>query len=233
MIRVSHLCRSYTMNGQTVSALQDVSFHIPRGEYAAIVGPSGSGKSTLMHLLGCLDRPTNGTYILDGQDVSRLSERELSRVRGEKIGFVFQGCQLIPRLTALENTALPMMLCGTPEKERITRAEALLQRVGLGERLHHRPNQLSGGQQQRVAIARALSLHPPLLLADEPTGALDPQSTRDILTLLDQLNQEGHTLLLITHDMQVAQRARRRLCIENGRLVQDFFAEKDKFPLHV
>ncbi len=230
MIRVSQLSRSYTMNGQIVSALQDVSFHIPRGEYAAIVGPSGSGKSTLMHLLGCLDRPTSGTYILDGQDVSRLSEQELSQVRGEKIGFVFQGCQLIPRLTALENTALPLMLCGTPEKERIARAEALLCRVGLGERLHHRPNQLSGGQQQRVAIARALSRSPQLLLADEPTGALDPQSTMDILALLDQLNQEGHTLLLITHDVQVAQRARRRLCIENGRLAQDFSAEKDKFP---
>ncbi len=230
MIRVSQLSRSYTMNGQIVSALQDVSFHIPRGEYAAIVGPSGSGKSMLMHLLGCLDRPTRGTYILDGQDVSRLSDQELSQVRGEKIGFVFQGCQLIPRLTALENTALPLMLCGTPEKERIARAEALLDRVGLGERLHHRPNQLSGGQQQRVAIARALSRSPQLLLADEPTGALDPQSTRDILALLDQLNQEGHTLLLITPDMQVAQRARRRLCIETGRLVQDFSAEKDKFP---
>ena len=233
MIRVSQLSRSYTMNGQTVSALADVSFRIAPGEYAAIVGPSGSGKSTLMHLLGCLDRPSSGSYILDGQDVSQLSARALSRVRGEKIGFVFQGCQLIPRLTALENTALPLMLCGVPEKERIARAELLLHRVGLGDRLHHRPSQLSGGQQQRVAIARALIRNPQLLLADEPTGALDPASTRDVLALLDELNQEGHTLLLITHDMRAAQRARRRLCIENGRLVQDFCAEKDKFPLHV
>ena len=233
MIRVSHLCRSYTMNGQTVSALQDVSFHIPRGEYAAIVGPSGSGKSTLMHLLGCLDRPTSGTYILAGQDVSRLTDRELSRVRGEKIGFVFQGCQLIRRLTALENVALPLTLCGTPARDRTARAEALLSRVGLGDRLHHRPSQLSGGQQQRVAIARALIRSPRLLLADEPTGALDPASTRDVLALLDELHQEGRTVLLITHDMGVAQHTRRQLRIEGGRLTQDFCAKNDPFRSHV
>ena len=233
MIRVSHLCRSYQMNGQTVEALHDVSFHIAPGEYAAIVGPSGSGKSTLMHLLGCLDHPTNGTYLLDGQDVSHLTDRELSRVRGEKIGFVFQGCQLIPRLTALENVALPLTLCGTPIKERQARAEALLQRVGLGDRLQHRPGQLSGGQQQRVAIARALARSPRLLLADEPTGALDPASTREVLSLLDELHQEGRTVLLITHDMDVARHTKRQLCIEKGRLTRDFCAKSDLFSSYV
>ena len=221
MITVEHLSRSYTMGGRTVHALQDVSFHIGRGEYAAIVGPSGSGKSTLMHLLGCLDSPTSGTYLLDGEDVSALPPRELARVRGKQIGFVFQGFQLIPRLTALENVMLPMILCGTGEAERIARAKALLDRVGLSDRLHHRPAQLSGGQQQRVAIARALSREPAVLLADEPTGSLDPQSTAEVLSLLDELHQEGRTLLLITHDMRVAQRAKRQLSIRDGRLAAD------------
>ena len=209
------------MNGRTVAALSDVSFHIGQGEYAAIVGPSGSGKSTLMHLLGCLDSPSSGTYLLGGQDVSRLSEKALAQARGAMIGFVFQGFQLIPRMTALENVLLPMILCGMKEKERTARAEALLDRVGLGERLHHRPSQLSGGQQQRVAIARALARNPSVLLADEPTGSLDPASTKEVLTLLDELHQEGHTVLLITHDMAVAQRAKRQLCIRDGRLVSD------------
>ena len=233
MIRVSHLCRSYQMNGQTVSALQDVSFHIAGGEYAAIVGPSGSGKSTLMHLLGCLDRPTGGSYWLDGQDIAALPDRALAKVRGEKIGFVFQGCQLIPRLTALENVALPLMLCGTPLKERLARAQMLLQRVGLGERLQHRPSQLSGGQQQRVAIARALVRSPRLLLADEPTGALDPQATKDVLTLLEELHQEGRTVLVITHDMSVARHTKRQLCIESGRLTQNLCTSSAHFPIQV
>ena len=221
MIVTQHLTRTYTMNNRTVAALEDVSFHIGQGEYAAIVGPSGSGKSTLMHLLGCLDSPTSGAYLLDGRDVSRLSPKDLARVRGEQIGFVFQGFQLIPRMTALENVTLPLILCGTPEKRRLSRAKALLERVGLGERMHHKPAQLSGGQQQRVAIARALARDPALLLADEPTGSLDPQSTQEVLTLLDKLHQEGRTVLLITHDMHVANRADRQLCIENGRLQSD------------
>ncbi len=228
MIDVEHLSRTYTMNGLTVSALTDVSFRIGKGEYAAIVGPSGSGKSTLMHLLGCLDSPTSGAYRLAGQDVSQLPEKDLARVRGEQIGFVFQGFHLIPRLTAVENVALPLVLCGTPERERIARARALLERVGLGERLHHRPAEMSGGQQQRVAIARALVRDPGVLLADEPTGSLDPQSTAEVLTLLDQMHRDGRTVLLITHDMSVAQRAKRQLCIENGRLVQDLHSQTDK-----
>ncbi len=225
MLTAIDLTRTYEMNGQTVTALSDVSFHIGQGEYAAIVGPSGSGKSTLMHLLGCLDRPSAGQYLLDGQDISQLPDKRLAQLRGEKIGFVFQGFQLIPRMTALENVLLPMILCGVKEKERTARAEALLGRVGLGDRLHHRPSQLSGGQQQRVAIARALAREPAVLLADEPTGALDPQSTREVLSLLDELHREGHTVLLITHDMAVARRAQRQLVIQNGHLVSDSGAE--------
>ena len=228
MITVQHLTRRYTMDGLTVSALEDVSFHIGRGEYAAIVGPSGSGKSTLMHLLGCLDSPTSGAYLLDGEDVSHLSEKELARVRGEKIGFVFQGFQLIPRLTALENAALPMVLCGVPEKERTRQAAALLEQVGLGDRMHHKPHQLSGGQQQRVAIARALSRNPPVLLADEPTGSLDPASTQEVLALLDDLHREGRTVLLITHDMHLAAQTNRQLCIADGRLQSDSADKNDK-----
>lgn len=233
MLTTHNLTRTYTMNGTTVTALRDVSFHIAPGEYAAIVGPSGSGKSTLMHILGCLDTPTAGTYLLDGQDVSRLPEKALARVRGEKIGFVFQGFQLIPRLTAIENVALPLVLCGMPEPERTRRAKALLERFGLGSRMDHRPSQLSGGQQQRVAIARALARDPAVLLADEPTGSLDPQSTREVLSLLDDLHHEGHTVLLITHDMSVARRAKRQLCIENGTLTHDFHTQNDKNPTYM
>ena len=225
MLTAIDLTRTYEMDGQTVAALSDVSFHIGQGEYAAIVGPSGSGKSTLMHLLGCLDRPSAGQYLLDGQDISQLPDKRLAQLRGEKIGFVFQGFQLIPRMTALENVLLPMILCGVKEKERTARAEALLGRVGLGDRLHHRPSQLSGGQQQRVAIARALARTPAVLLADEPTGSLDPQSTRELLFLLDELHQEGHTVLLITHDMAVARRTQRQLVIQDGHLVSDSGAE--------
>ena len=229
MLTAIDLTRTYEMNGQTVTALSDVSFHIGQGEYAAIVGPSGSGKSTLMHLLGCLDRPSAGQYLLDGQDISQLPDKRLAQLRGEKIGFVFQGFQLIPRMTALENVLLPMVLCGMKEKDRNARAETLLHRVGLGDRLHHKPSQLSGGQQQRVAIARALARNPAVLLADEPTGALDPQSTREVLSLLDDLHQEGHTVLLITHDMSVAHRTQRQLVIQEGQLISDSSKEKDIF----
>ena len=226
MIHAHHLTRTYAMDSETIAALSDVSFHIGQGEYAAIVGPSGSGKSTLMHLLGCLDRPSAGQYLLDGQDISQLPDKRLAQLRGEKIGFVFQGFQLISRMTALENVLLPMVLCGMKEKDRNARAETLLHRVGLGDRLHHKPSQLSGGQQQRVAIARALARNPAVLLADEPTGALDPQSTREVLSLLDDLHQEGHTVLLITHDMSVAHRTQRQLVIQEGQLISDSSKEK-------
>ena len=220
MIRTEGLTKTYTMKGRTVAALDHVSLHIARGEYAAIIGPSGSGKSTLMHLLGCLDAPTSGSYRLHGRDVSTLTPAELARVRGEEIGFVFQGFQLLPRLTAVENVALPLLLCGMPAARRLERASCLLRQVGLGDRLHHRPSQLSGGQQQRVAIARALIRDPAVLLADEPTGNLDAVATGEVLALLEALNRQGRTVVLITHDGQVARRAGRQLCISGGRLTE-------------
>ena len=221
MIRTHALTKTYTLHGCPMAALDHVSMHIPQGQYAAIVGPSGSGKSTLMHLLGCLDVPSAGQYLLHGRDISALPPRELARVRGEEIGFVFQGFQLLPRLTALENVALPLLLQGMDRRARLARAEALLTRVGLAERLHHRPTQLSGGQQQRVAVARALAREPALLLADEPTGNLDGASTAEVLSLFDALHREGRTILLITHSPEVAARAQRQLRISGGRMVED------------
>ena len=221
MIRTLALTKTYPLPTGPAVALDHVSLHIPQGQYAAIVGPSGSGKSTLMHLLGCLDQPTEGRYFLRGRDVSTLPARELARVRGAEVGFVFQGFQLLPRLTAIENVALPLLLCGMEKRLRLQRAEELLVRVGLAERLHHRPTQLSGGQQQRVAVARALARDPALLLADEPTGNLDPQATDDVLFLLDSLHRSGRTVVLITHDGRVASRAQRQITIHGGRIVSD------------
>lgn len=220
MIRTQHLYKRYGKNAQGVDALHDVNLHIRQGEYAAIVGPSGSGKSTLMNILGCLDAPSSGSYFLHGRDVATLSPAELSRVRGEKIGFVFQGFQLLPRLTAVENVALPLLLCGVPRQVRCQRARVLLSQVGLSHRLDHRPSQLSGGQQQRVAIARALIRDPAVLLADEPTGNLDASATRDVLALLESLNRQGRTIVLITHDAGVAARAGRQMTISGGRLTE-------------
>ncbi|MGN0762176.1 MAG: ABC transporter ATP-binding protein [Aristaeellaceae bacterium] len=220
MIRTENLSKRYDLSGDSLEALHSVTLHIRQGEYAAIVGPSGSGKSTLMNILGCLDAPTSGSYRLHGRDVSTLSPAELARVRGEEIGFVFQGFQLLPRLTAVENVALPLLLCGMPAARRLERASFLLRQVGLGDRLHHRPSQLSGGQQQRVAIARALARDPAVLLADEPTGNLDAAATGEVLTLLEALNRQGRTVVLITHDGQVARRAGRQLCISGGRLTE-------------
>ena len=220
MIRTENLSKRYDLSGDSLEALHGVTLHIRQGEYAAIVGPSGSGKSTLMNILGCLDAPTSGSYRLHGRDVSTLSPAELARVRGEEIGFVFQGFQLLPRLTAVENVALPLLLCGMPVARRLERASGLLRQVGLGDRLHHRPSQLSGGQQQRVAIARALARDPSVLLADEPTGNLDAAATGEVLALLEALNRQGRTVVLITHDGQVARRAGRQLCISGGRLTE-------------
>lgn len=221
MIRTESLTKLYPLNGRTVAALDGISLHIAPGEYAAIVGPSGSGKSTLMHILGCLDTPTAGRYLLRGQDVSALGGPGLARVRGQEIGFVFQGFQLLPRLNAEENVALPLLLCGVPQAKRLRIARNLLAQVGMGQRLRHTPAQLSGGQQQRVAIARALVRDPPVLLADEPTGNLDAQSTAEVLALLDTLHWAGHTIVLITHDSVVARRARRQIAIASGRIVSD------------
>lgn len=221
MIRTEELTKLYPLGEKTVAALDGVSLHIRQGEYAAIIGPSGSGKSTLMHLLGCLDQPTSGAYYLHGRDVSTLSPQDLAKVRGEEIGFVFQGFQLLPRLTAEENVALPLLLRGVPARQRELRARALLEQVGLGERLRHRPGQLSGGQQQRVAVARALARNPSVILADEPTGNLDGQATKDVLALLEGLHREGRTVVLITHDPAVACRARRQIAIAGGKIVAD------------
>ena len=220
MIRTENLSKRYDLSGDSLEALHGVTLHIRQGEYAAIVGPSGSGKSTLMNILGCLDAPTSGSYRLHGRDVSTLTPAELARVRGEEIGFVFQGFQLLPRLTAVENVALPLLLCGMPAARRLERASCLLRQVGLGDRLHHRPSQLSGGQQQRVAIARALARDPAVLLADEPTGNLDAAATGEVLALLEALNRQGRTVVLITHDGQVARRAGRQLRISGGCLTE-------------
>ncbi len=201
--------------------LSDITLRIPPGQYAAMVGASGSGKSTLMNILGCLDRPTSGVYRLHGRDVSALPPDELAKVRGEEIGFVFQGFQLIPRLTAIENVMLPLILQGVSESERRARAEQLLLRVGLHSRMYHLPAALSGGQQQRVAIARALIRRPALILADEPTGSLDPDATQEILSLLEDLHRAGQTILLITHNPTVAARAERRLTLQGGKIVEE------------
>ena len=201
--------------------LSDITLRIPPGQYAAMVGASGSGKSTLMNILGCLDRPTSGVYRLHGRDVSSLPPDELAKVRGEEIGFVFQGFQLIARLTAIENVMLPLMLQGVSESERRARAEQLLLRVGLHSLMPHLPAALSGGQQQRVAIARALIRRPALILADEPTGSLDPDATQEILSLLEDLHRAGQTILLITHNPTVAARAERRLTLQGGKIFEE------------
>ena len=219
MIRLSGISRSYDMGGEPVHALVDVSEEIATGEHLAIMGPSGSGKSTLLHIIGCLDRPDRGTYELDGRDVGRLDEAELSLVRRHTIGFVFQFFHLVPRLSAQENVELPMLFAGTPAAERRERALARLRAVGLEPRARHRPDQLSGGERQRVALARATVLDPKLLLADEPTGNLDTASGRQVLELLEQMNAAGLTLIVVTHDPAVARRARRVLVLQDGQVV--------------
>lgn len=220
MIRVEGLGKSYPgRNGDEAAVLRDVNLHIPAGAYTAFVGPSGSGKSTLMHILGCLDTPTVGRYVLDGEDVSRLDARELCRVRREKIGFVFQGYQLMAKLTAEENAAFPLLLRGVNEADRLRMARRALGRVGLGGRERHRPCELSGGQQQRVAMARALCADPKILLCDEPTGALDEDSRNAVLDLLDELHRDGRTIVMITHDPFVASRAAQRLRVQGGRII--------------
>jgi putative ABC transport system ATP-binding protein len=222
LIEVKELTKTYGTGDAQLNALDKVNVSVERGEFVAIVGHSGSGKSTLMNILGCLDRPTSGAYILDGHDVSQLSKNELAKTRNQKIGFVFQSFNLLPRLSALENVMLPM-LYNTDEnlgdQDQRERAIAALEAVGLGHRLQHCPNQLSGGQQQRVAIARALINHPPLILADEPTGNLDSKSSHEILELLHQLNAQGVTLVMVTHEPDMAAHARREIHVKDGKIV--------------
>lgn len=219
MIRVSEIWRSYPMGSSVVHALKRVSLDIQEGEHVAIVGPSGSGKSTLLHILGCLDRPSSGSYHFEGQEVSALDETELSRLRGYHIGFVFQFFHLLSRLTALRNVEVPMLFAGIEREERRELAKRALEAVGLGHRLDHRPEQLSGGERQRVAIARSVVMGPKLLLADEPTGNLDRSSAKEVMELLEAMNAEGLTLIVVTHDTAVAERARRIVRMDDGELV--------------
>ena len=221
MIALRGLTRHYQVGDQVVRALDGVDLDVPDGDYIAIMGPSGSGKSTLLHLLGCLDRPTAGSYRLDGEEVGTLDDAALADVRSRRIGFVFQFFHLVPRLDAAANVELPMMLAGVRPAERRERARKALAAVGLTDRADHRPDQLSGGQRQRVAIARATVMKPSILLADEPTGNLDSVSGGEILALLEGMNREGLTLLVVTHDPEVGKRARRILKMVDGRIVSD------------
>ena len=225
MIELRGLSRHFQVGDQIVRALQDINLVIPDGDYLALMGPSGSGKSTLLHILGCLDRPTTGRYVLDGREVGSLPEDELAsalaEVRSRKIGFVFQFLHLIPRLTAAENVELPMVLAGIPPAERRERVAKALRAVGLTDRAAHRPDQLSGGQRQRVAIARATVMGPSILLADEPTGNLDRASGHEIIELIERMNREGLTLVVVTHDPEIGGRARRILKLVDGRISSD------------
>lgn len=209
------------MGENFIYALNNVSLHIYKHEFVAIVGPSGSGKSTLMNMLGCLDVPTTGNYVLDGNEVSKLNDSQLAEIRNKKIGFIFQGFNLLKKLTAIENVELPLIYQGVGHKERHKRSVEALELVGLGDRVHHTPNELSGGQQQRVAIARALVSNPPLILADEPTGNLDTKSGMEIMKTLNELHQKGNTIVLITHDNNIAAQAQRIVKIQDGMIIGD------------
>ena len=221
LVEVRNLYKIYSFGDHQVNALYDVSLSIAKGQFAAIVGQSGSGKSTLMNMLGCLDLPDRGEYFLDGEDVSHLSEQELAHIRNARIGFIFQGFNLIPGMDALENVELPLLYRGVPPRERRRMAKDALERVGIGNRRHHRPNQLSGGQQQRVAIARAIAASPPIILADEPTGNLDSRSGQEVMDILQGLHAQGRTIILITHDSGIAASAQRVIRISDGRVVED------------
>mgnify|MGYP000837646107 CR=1 FL=1 len=221
LIEIRNICKIYNPGENEVRALDHVDLKIDQNEFVAIIGQSGSGKSTLMNMLGCLDVPTSGTYILNGQDVSGLSDDELSDIRNREIGFIFQGFNLIAGLTALENVELPLIYRGVAKKEREQLSRAALSKVGLSARMDHKPSEMSGGQQQRVAIARAIAQAPPVILADEPTGNLDSGSTKEIMEILKELHREGRTVILITHDNEIAARARRIIRIMDGRIVDD------------
>jgi len=221
VIEAVDLVREYRMGDQVVRALDGVSLTVPKGQFAALVGASGSGKTTLLCLLGCLDSPTRGSLKINGQAVEVLDDQALARVRNQQIGFVFQSFNLLPRLRADENVALPLRYAGWPEAKRLARARELLEMVGLGDRVGHTPNELSGGQSQRVAVARALAADPALLLADEPTGNLDSRSGAEILALFRRLHAEGRTVVMVTHDNQIAAEAQRRVRLEDGRIISD------------
>ena len=228
LIQAHHLVKTYTMGDQTVHALRDVSIDIAEGDFVAIMGASGSGKSTLMNILGCLDLPTSGEYLLAGEAVQGMAQDQLASIRNRRIGFVFQQFNLLPRTSALENVELPMVYGGVKALERKTRALKALEQVGLGTRSEHTPAELSGGQQQRVAIARALVTSPQLILADEPTGALDSQTSEDIMRLLTDLNQQGMTVIIVTHEPDIAEWARRKVVFKDGSIIEDVVKDSTK-----
>jgi len=220
-ISLTDITKTYYMGDTTVQAIAGISLTVIAGEMTAIMGPSGSGKSTLMNILGCLDRPSNGSYRLDGQEVATLNDEELAVTRNRKIGFVFQNFNLLPRMSALQNVALPMVYAGIPKEKRLETATEALAMVGLADRRYHRPNELSGGQRQRVAIARALVNDPAIIMADEPTGNLDTKASGDIMDLFCKLNFQGRTIILVTHEPEIAAFARRILHVRDGKIVQD------------
>lgn len=221
MIQISHLSKIYRTEEVETKALDDISFVIKKGEFVAIMGPSGSGKSTLMHMLGALDTPTSGQYVLDGENVSKLSDDELADIRNKKIGFIFQAFNLLPRTSALKNVALPMVYAGVPKEERVEKAEKFLSMVGLSDKFIHTPSQLSGGQQQRVAIARALVMNPSILLADEPTGNIASSQADEIMKIFQDLNDRRHTIIMITHERDIADHAKRIISLRDGKIVGD------------
>lgn len=228
IIQTTHIRKVYKTDVLETVALEDISFTINKGEFVAIMGPSGSGKSTLMHILGALDLPTSGQYILDGENVEKLSDDELADIRNRKIGFIFQAYNLLPRTSALKNVTVPMMYAGIPKIERETTAKKFLTMVGLENRMYHTSNQLSGGQQQRVAIARSLVLNPAILLADEPTGNIASAQAEEIMAIFQKLNTEGHTIVMITHEPDIAEHAKRIIHVRDGKITQDSTKHKQK-----
>ena len=226
LIETVDLWKTYVMGTEEIHALRGVSLQIDRGEYVAIMGPSGSGKSTLMNLIGCLDTPTQGSYLLNGKQVSQMNDNELARIRNEEIGFVFQTFNLLPRATALHNVELPLIYNGTPAEQRLEKAKQALARVELTDRMHHKPNELSGGQRQRVAIARALVNSPSIVLADEPTGNLDSRTGEEIMALFANLHSQGNTIILVTHEHDIAQHAHRSIFIRDGKIASDEAVKK-------
>jgi len=221
MIHITNMSKVYKMGNNYINALDSITLNIEKHDFVAIVGPSGSGKSTLMNMLGCLDVATSGSYILDNMEIKSLDDNKLAEIRNQKIGFIFQGFNLLQKLTAIENVELPLIYQGIKSKERYTMSYKALKTVGLEDRIHHKPTELSGGQQQRVAIARALSGNPPLILADEPTGNLDSKSGLEIMDVLKNLNDLGNTIILITHDINIAMKAKRIVSICDGRIIED------------
>lgn len=228
MIHLSHISKIYKTELLETVALSDITFDIKKGEFVAIMGPSGSGKSTLMHILGALDLPSSGDYVLDGEHVSKLSDDELADIRNRKIGFIFQAFNLLPRTTSMKNVMLPMVYAGIPKHERIEKAQKYLEMVGLGHRLYHTSNQLSGGQQQRVAIARGLAMNPAILLADEPTGNIASSQAEEIMEIFQHLNDSGHTIVMITHEPDIAEHAKRIICVKDGKVIKDEVNSKQK-----